>query len=316
MNLNLFDQVKKVVRADGTVVLSLRGGWSEKAIAAIATETFDELSINSGDWGNFEPLHPYAEKIRRLNVSSPVDTYRGLETLTNLIDLELHDTPNPPLDLLQFKMLESCYLKWHKRYPKQFFTLPNLKDITLAYYSEKNCEDLGQSKTLKKIDLRQGSVESLRGLEGLRGLTHLSLAYMRNLNDVSAIGNFRELEALHIEKCPRVLNVDFVSDLPNLRKLFLDCGANGFVDLTWMTRLRKLVDVLVAIPVENVNWRIVFSLPMLQRVVINAHPGYEISDEEIRAMAKAQGRELADYARAGTRKHPAFKFTMVPVSVH
>lgn len=315
MKLNLCDPMKKIVRADGTVVLSFRGGWSDEAIAAIAAEKFDELSFNAGDWGDFAPLRPYADKVKRLRVSSPVDTHRGLEVLTNLVDIALHDTPSPPLDLLRFTKLKSCYLNWDKRYPKQFFSLPNLEDITLSHYSGKECADIGRAKGLRKLDLRQGSVVTLQGLESL-SLTHLSLAYMRNLGDVSAIGGFRDLEVLHIEKCPKITDVDFVRRLPNLRELFLDCGAKGFDDLKWMGRLSKLVDVLIAVPVQEVDWRIVFSLPQLQRVVINAHPGYAISDEQLQSLAKAHGREMGDYIRAGTKKHPAFKFSMKPISMH
>lgn len=315
MKLNLFDPVKRIVRADGTVVLSLRGGWSDQALEAIAAEKFDELSINSGDWRDFEPLRPYAEKIARLRVSSPVDTHRGLEALTNLEDLALHDTPSPPLDLLQFRKLKSCYLNWDKRYPKHFFSLPYLEDITLAHYAAKDCADLGQAKGLRKLDLRQGGAGTLRGLEAL-SLTQLSLAYMRNLSDVSAIAKFQGLEVLHIEKCPKIVDVDFVTELPNLKELFLDCGAKGFDDLKWMAKLRNLVDVLIAVPVHDVDWKIVFSLPNLQRVVINTHPGYEMKDAQLQALARVHGRELGNYIRAGTRKHPAFKFSMKPILVH
>lgn len=142
----------------------------------------------------------------------------------------------------------SCNLNWHKRYPAEFFTLPDLRDITIAHYAGKDCADIGRAKGLQRLDLRQGSAQALRGLEPL--------------------------------KYPKIVELDIVRQLPNLEELFLDCGANGFDNLRWMGRLEKLVDVLIAVPVLELDWRILFSLPQLQRVIINTHPGYVISDEQ------------------------------------
>jgi hypothetical protein len=51
-------------------------------------------------------------------------------------------------------------------------------------------------------------------------------------------------------------------------------------------------------------------VPFTLRVVINTRPGYTITDEELFKLAAAHGRVLENYGRAGSKKHPAFKFWM------
>lgn len=302
--------IKRTVRADGSIALGIREGWSDEAAAEVAKGDFDILLIQTGQWSDFNFLEPYANNIARLSISSPVDTFRGVEKLMNLRELDLADAPSPSLDLMVFQNLESCHLHWHKGYSPRFFGLPKLSQVAISHYSARTCEDIAQAKQLSTLDLRQGSVQSLKGLETLPKLKQLSLAYMRNLSDVSAVAGLKGLEVLHIEKCPKVVDIDFVRSLPNIRKLFLDCGSPGFADLEWMRKLVDLIDVLIAVPVQTIDWDVIFSLPELQRVVINTHPGYAISDEELFAQARAHGRQLDNYVRAGTRKHPAFKFWM------
>lgn len=305
-------QIRKIIRADGTRVLSIQEGWSTEAAAAIAAGDFDYLSINQGDLGNFDFLGEFANRIKRLRVVSPSESYQGLEKLTGLVEIDLEEVLNPPLDLLVFKELERCYLHWHKKYSKDFFALQRLTEATLSNYTCKDCTDISQARKLVRLDLRKGSAESLKGIERLSELQHLSLAYMRNLQDVSSASALQQLEVLHIEKCPKVLDVDFIRDLPNLKKLFIDCGSDGYADLKWMAKLDALIAVLIAVPVQSVDWNIIFALPSLQRVVINTHPGYQLTDEDLFAYAKSHGRVLDNYMRAGTKKHPALKFWMAP----
>lgn len=306
--------IERVQQADGCIGLRIREGWSEEAENAVSKGDFDRLVVSNGQWTDFSFLEKYADRLTRLNIGSSVDSFRGVEKLTNLRELRLADAPSPPLDLTVFKQLESCELYWHKRYSPEFFALPKLADIMLSHYTAKDCGDVAQARNLVRLDLRQGSVQSLKGIESLSYLRHLSLAYMRNLQDISAAAPLRQLEVLHIEKCPKVVDVDFIRDLPSLRTLFIDCGSPGFADLKWMSKLGALVDVLIAVPVQSVDWNIIFALPNLQRVVVNTHSGYQLADEELFACAKSHGRVLDNYIRAGTKKHPAFKFWMMPKS--
>lgn len=310
------EQVRKIVREDGTVVLSLRGGWTAQAISAIEAGGFDELSVNTGEWKNFEPLMPFVNQVRRLSVTSPVTSFRGIEKLTKLVSLELDDAPNPPLDILQLRQLECCYLRWHKKYPKAFFELPRLREITLVGYSDSNCENIGLATGLVELDLRQGAVKSLSGLERLGKMRSLSLAYMKNLQDVSAVAGLTEMEVLHIEKCPKVMDIAFVEQFNDLRVLFLDCGSSGFQDLRWLSKFTKLVELLIAVPVQSPDWSVVFAVPKLRDVVINTRPGYKLKDDELIAKATSIGRELTNLVRAGKKDCPAFKFRMSPRKLH
>jgi hypothetical protein len=308
------NSVERITRANGYRVLALRGGWSREADAEIARGDFDELSIHMGDWPDFEFLIKHARTIERLSITSAVKSFRGIEELVDLKELSLLDAPSPPIDLTRFVSLERCELKWHKGYSSRFFLLPHLRDLTISHYTERDCKGIAEASALEKLDLRQSRLETLSGIEGLKSLTKLSLAHLRHMHDASAIGALRGLESIHVEKCPLLTDVSFAERLPNLRELFLDCGGPGFTDLSWMSKLSNLTDVLVAVPVKNIDWSILLSRPRLQRVVINTHPGYVLRDEDLYSLARSHGRTISNYVRAGTRKHPGFKFWMQPVT--
>lgn len=303
--------VKFINRPDGTRVLSLRGEWSDEAAEALAAGKFDVLSIHAGSWGDFSDLAPYAGKIKRLLVGSAVDSYKGLERLTELTEIDLEEAPSPALNLLAFQKLEKCYLRWHKKYTREFFALPGLKEITLANYAGVDCADIGMAAGLRKLDLRKGSVTSLSGLEKLAGLQHLEVSYMKELQDISAV-SAAPLQVLHIEKCPKLEDVDLVRGMTGLQNLFIDCASPGFADLRWLGKMGQLYDVLIAVPVQEIDWNIIFAMPNLQRVVINTHEGYQLDEGALLACAKEHGRTVDNFIRAGTKTLPAVKFWMAP----
>jgi len=66
---------KKVVRSDGTVVLWVRGGWRPAVLNDIRDEKFDRLLVGDGTWPTFEPLVPFATKIKGLSCTSRVGSF-------------------------------------------------------------------------------------------------------------------------------------------------------------------------------------------------------------------------------------------------
>lgn len=302
--------IRRIVRDDGIVVLSLRGGWSEAAIQQIAADAFDELSINDGNWGDLRPLIPFADKIKHLRVTSGAMSFKGIESLHKLESVELDNAPSPPCDLTALRNLRYCYLKWHKRYAKDFFALPKLRDVTLLGYTEENCRDISIASKLSSLEITQGGLQSLSGLEEIKELSELSLSYLRGLTDVTQIRSMLKLEILHIEKCPKVEDVSNIPKLVHLRELFVDCGGPGFEDVDWLLRFKDLVDLLIAVPVKSPNWQLIASLPNLRNAVVNTHPGYSVPDSEVLAQLRRSGREIRDFIRAGTKKFPGFKFAL------
>lgn len=302
-------EFRRLIRPGGERALIVNAPGGPEAAAELAAGGFDLVCLGSGNWPDFSFLVPYRDRIRWLEIQGEIIDADSLNKLTGLTHLYLDDS-SPRLDLLAFRQLEVAFLPWHKRYPASFFSLPNLRCLTLSYYAGSDCRDIAAAKGLERLDLRMGGLQSLAGLERVPGLKQLSLANLRKLTDVSAAAACTGLEVLHIEKCPAVADVAFVEALGSLRELFLDCASPGFADLAWLSRMRSMVDILIAVPVQSIDWNCVFELPELQRVVIDTHPGYRIDEAELIALAGAHGRVLDNFYRAGTNKHPAFKFWM------
>jgi len=78
-----------------------------------------------------------------------------LAPLVELTTLELDDAPSPPLDLLPLRKLRACFLKWHKKYPPEFFGLPALRDVTLEGYSEVTCTQISKARGLTELELER-----------------------------------------------------------------------------------------------------------------------------------------------------------------
>ena len=152
---------------------------------------------------------------------------------------------NSVLDLSLLTSLEEFRGDWDKRIINLYRSV-SLKKLYMCGFKPKNSclTEIGMLPNLKSLELVQGNISALTGIEGFKNLEFLGLYYLRNLVDLSALnGAPSKLEKIHFESCKKISdysalshcksliclnieksaaidNVSFVHELSNLQQLF------------------------------------------------------------------------------------------------
>ncbi|ERJ11047.1 hypothetical protein [Haloplasma contractile] len=93
----------------------------------------------------------------------------------------------------------------------------NLKSLSLYKYTEKDLKKISKLYTLDTLEIWQGNLESLVGIEHLTNLKVVVLGYLKKLKDISAITGVKgTLKHLTIEECKKLQNHEGLEKLSNL----------------------------------------------------------------------------------------------------
>lgn len=290
---------------NGATDLAVRGEWSEDIVDRIRSVNLGKLLLMGVVWPDFRGLAPVASNITNLSLKGITATSHGLEQLVHIRRLQLDEPLKPVVNLAVFSELEDVFLMWDKKYPGSFFSLPNLRSMMLRDYSEVGCQDIARAKSLEHLDLRKGSLRSLDGIGEIRSLRSLSLSYIRNLEDISAISGLPQLQSLHIEACPKVADLSSIGSLRSLSRLHIEKVNAEWDGLDWVGQLPFLRVVVNDAEVKKLDWAPVFEHAMLQEFSTRTHQGYEASEELIGAMAVRYGKTIMSVKIFPPKRKPA-----------
>lgn len=107
------------------------------------------------------------------------------------------------------------------------------------------------SKKLKRIDILQTSIESLRGIDISERITDVDLSYNRNLKDISDLTKVsKTLKMLIIENCPQINDFSCLCDLTELEHLWL-CGKNVIPSLSFLRKMKKLKTITFSMEIAD-----------------------------------------------------------------
>jgi hypothetical protein len=244
----------KILANDGglrTIAVNLHKDDSEyqSVIQQLGSEEFDRLVLSVGEFESIEFLRPFENKVKCLVVNSSVNTsLTGIENLNHLREFNCEAICLKPYpNFAAVKSLETCILTWDKKYDAKgylhgLFTLPVLSSLTLRYWTKPDCTEIVQLNQLRKLDLRQGSLTSLRGLEARAALTHLHLSHLKKLVDVSQVSELVNAVQLHIQNCPAISKLtDVLSGLGKLRTLHLENFGEPLKNFKWVNEQRHIL---------------------------------------------------------------------------
>lgn len=130
------------------------------------------------------------------------------------------------IDYNNFKNLEVLCLEWCKNniLPKS----DRLKKLILRKYKpeSKSLIEIGLLNllNLESLEIVQGIITSLDGIVNFPKIKVLDLAYLTKINNLSCLES-NTLEILKFHVCRQIHDFDMVSNLKNLKKLYIhDCG--------------------------------------------------------------------------------------------
>jgi internalin A len=103
--------------------------------------------------------------------------------------------------------------------------IESLESIVITHYPHDNIAELLSLSKLKILHIHSSKIKTLEGIEGLKYLEELSLSRNNNLETIDEIKNIKLLNNLSIEKCKRLTGYDFINEMDNIKKLYI----NGFI---------------------------------------------------------------------------------------
>ena len=193
---------------------------------------------------------------------------------------EYRDPLNPTITSIDYSKIDGLKEvriegKGHQNYNQidtvEYLYISNVK--LLDFVGMERC------KNLKKLDLLQTKIKSLKGIEHFQCLQGLSLEYERYLNDVSEIVNVsKTLKALSISNCPKIMDFSFLEQMGNLECLELN-GKNVLPNLNFLKEMPQLRSFVFSMEVADGDLRPCLDIPYVYSK--KNRKGYNLKDRDL-----------------------------------
>jgi len=147
----------------------------------------------------------------------------GIKYLDNLKSAIIGSAPKHSVDLSKFKGLESLSITHHKNW-LNLFSCTSLIDLHIWKLPFENLLNFKRLVKLKSLELVQGKVNSLEGIDEL-SLTHFEAHKVSSLLDIGMYKESFSLENFYLYDCKKVQNHEDIAKAVNLKSLrYANCG--------------------------------------------------------------------------------------------
>lgn len=161
------------------------------------------------------------------NLDPVAEHLKGIEFL-NLGEFNKKSVSLKPLK--ELTNLNSLSLVKNKKDFHVIAELPNIRDLSLTGYQDKQVNFISSLDKLTNLYLGFGRFENLAAIENFSRLKTLEVLWVKKLSDISAINNLKELEVLNLSTLKQVTELPNLSLLINLKSLIIDT-LNGLSSL-------------------------------------------------------------------------------------
>lgn len=123
-----------------------------------------------------------------------------------------------------------------------FNRIDSLKSLLIGGFEGKyrNLCDMFSSEIMDTLQLMEGKIKTLDGIERSRRMQCLYLYYNRSLQNISALEKVKNsLRALRIENCPKIEDFSVLAELENLELLELS-GSGSLPSLSFLKSMKNL----------------------------------------------------------------------------
>jgi hypothetical protein len=296
-------------------VLAIYDGMCGMNIEAIRTMDFDWLCLFAGDWPDLSAFEGLSDRIEKLSINSAgICDFDNISALKELRYLRIGDGLEPAkkgqkIDFKAFLKLEQCQLSWKKYFTPALLDCPKLRSLTLWHCPAKDLELLSSATQLTTLDLIQGSLVDLRGIEHMQSLRNLTLANLRNLSDLTAISELHGLRHLCISACSKVEELTAIYPLYRLEVLHVD-GKFVFEDLEFLRHFPALKELIFECQLKKHDFAPLFELPALRLGRFISLRDFVAKPEELQELARIKRRELnLELFGGGKIKTATFEFS-------
>ncbi|SFH37007.1 hypothetical protein [Pontibacter chinhatensis] len=125
----------------------------------------------------------------------------------------------PLLDFSNFRSLKTLVLEWHQK-DKNLYNCENIEHFDLWHHKpkDKSFADFSFPRFAKKVGLNWTNVEDLTTLNGLKGMSEISIDRSRNLKSLRGLETYADtIEKLYFDTCNKLSDYTFILDFPKLQ---------------------------------------------------------------------------------------------------
>ncbi|MCJ8289627.1 MAG: hypothetical protein HRT58_03695 [Crocinitomicaceae bacterium] len=176
------------------------------------------------DFKLFESISKQLKVLSITDVNSKISVIQNLDSLYNLTGLEklfINQKIDFELDLSRFENLTQVGLIFSKKI-KNLNQASKIETLVISNGYPK--EDLGLLENMTSIRTlhiyKSSKLENVNGIEKLKNLKELKLAFNNKLTDLGKI-NGSQVEKFHIEKCKNFTNFAVLKGNNRIKELFI-----------------------------------------------------------------------------------------------
>jgi len=286
--------------------------WDDASRQAVAQWKYDGVEPKSA-LGSFEPLAEFAGLVRWLYYPE-VESSAGLEKLKGVRRITFGDElPQPKFDLRQLPALEVVQCDDASGLDKRHLNHPNLRYLDLEGLKAADLTFLSEAKNLAAMRLRRCALTGLKGSKALGGLKEMRLLGAKKLEDVSDIGEARNLEILEIGEAKKLREIGAVHALDKLRYLFVEADEATQADLAWIAGMPRLECAGLWLETRQIEFSILAKHPRLYDIVLGTHASFELPDDAaLIPVLQAHGKRVLKVTRFPQALRPSIRIEFAP----
>ncbi|WP_210465376.1 hypothetical protein [Rufibacter roseolus] len=125
----------------------------------------------------------------------------------------------PMIDFSHFPSLNTLVLEWHQK-DRSLDTCESVEKFDLWHHKPKDqsFSDFSFPRYAKKLGLNWTNVNDITKLNGMKGLSEITIDRSRNLKSLRGLERYADtIEKVHIDTCDRLSDYTFILEFPNLK---------------------------------------------------------------------------------------------------
>jgi hypothetical protein len=181
------------------------------------------------------------DEITEVSIKKNFDNLNTLNIFKNLQVLTIGDEcKKAKLDFSLINQLKLISANWNLKF-ENFNELSELISCKLWYFNNDDLTFLSNFKKLIRLELVNGTLKSLNGIENLSNLKEIHLYYLKYLKSFDGISiNHKNLEVFFTYSIPNIEQISSLGNAENLKILQISKTKKEYDSFKFLDNLKKL----------------------------------------------------------------------------
>jgi hypothetical protein len=293
--------------------LLLEGSWQSDFDKELEAGDFDRLELHGSGQVDLVPLAKYADRVTSLWINCPLQSARGMSSLSRLRDLVVSFEVRGA-DFGSLPEIEDLQLDfWRNEYEAQLPTCAALANLRISGYSGRSLRYFSGFGVLRSLALVAPRIEGLDGLESCQLLSAIKLVKAAQLTDSAAIGSAPVLHSLWIEGAKKIGSIESLARRRGMVDIYLTDTA-GLQSTSFLRSSPELKSLWLNTPTVAIDFPAVLAARRIRNFGIRSAGPLPVTEAQFIELAESIGRTVTSVAVVGPRTMPMLQAELVPVS--